>query len=40
MGEFVNGEGLSEEEAEAYMVQDVVGDDPTQFEEAMKHEKW
>ena len=41
MREFVSGEGLSEEEeAEAYAVQDVVGDDPTQFEEAVKHEKW
>ena len=41
MREFVSGEGVSEEEeAEAYAVQDVVGDDPTQFEEAVKHEKW
>jgi len=37
---FVTGEGLSEEEAEAYLIQDVLGDDPTQFEEAVKHEKW
>ncbi|RDX88105.1 hypothetical protein CR513_30341, partial [Mucuna pruriens] len=40
MGDFVNGEGLSEEEAEAYMVQDVIGDDPILFEEVVKHEKW
>ena len=40
MGEFVSGEGLSEEEAEAYLIQDVLGEDPTQFEEAVKHEKW
>jgi len=40
MEEFVSGEGLSEEEAEAYMIQDVLGEDPTQFEEAVKHKKW
>ncbi|RDX88499.1 hypothetical protein CR513_29897, partial [Mucuna pruriens] len=41
MGDFISGEGLSEEEeAEAYMVQDVTGDDPILFEEAVKHEKW
>ena len=41
MREFVSGEGLSEEEeAEAYAMQDVVGDDPTQFKEAVKHGKW
>ncbi|RDX88117.1 hypothetical protein CR513_30327, partial [Mucuna pruriens] len=40
MGDFVSGDGLSEEEeVEAYMVQDV-GDDPILFEEAIKHEKW
>ncbi|KAI4353242.1 hypothetical protein L6164_002207 [Bauhinia variegata] len=34
MDSYVSGEGLSEEEVEAYMVQDVIGDDPIQFEEA------
>jgi len=28
---FVSGEGLSEEEAKAYMVQDIMSDDPTLF---------
>ena len=43
MGEFVTGEGLSEEEevdTAAYIVQDVISDDPILFEEAVKHEKW
>ncbi|RDX74343.1 hypothetical protein CR513_45924, partial [Mucuna pruriens] len=41
IGDFVSGEGLSEEEeAKAYMVQDVTGDDPILFEEVVKHEKW
>jgi len=43
MGEFVTGEGLSEEEEvdiAAYIVQDVISDDPILFEEVVKHEKW
>ncbi|RDX92336.1 hypothetical protein CR513_25548, partial [Mucuna pruriens] len=41
MRDFVNGEGLSEEEeAKAYMVQDVTSDDPILFKEVVKHEKW
>jgi hypothetical protein len=41
MEDYVSGDGLSEEEeAETYMVQDDIGDDPILFEEAVKHEKW
>lgn len=44
MSNYESGEGLSEEEveeeAEAYMVQDVAVHDPCSFEEAVKHEKW
>lgn len=40
MSDYVNGDELSEEEAEAYMVQDIISDDPSSFEEAIKHEKW
>jgi len=44
MQDYVSGAGLSEEEegeeATAYMVQNVINDDPVQFEEAIKHEKW
>ena len=40
MEEFVSGEGLSEEEVEAYLIQEVLGEDQTQFEEVVKHEKW
>ena len=37
---FVSGEGLSEEEAEAYMLGDMIRDYLTLFEEAVTHEKW
>ncbi|KZV39334.1 retrovirus-related Pol polyprotein from transposon TNT 1-94 [Dorcoceras hygrometricum] len=40
MDDYVSGEGLSEEEVDAYMVQEVIPDDPILFEEAVKHEKW
>ncbi|KZV32403.1 hypothetical protein F511_03686 [Dorcoceras hygrometricum] len=40
MDDYVSGEGLSGEEVEAYMVQEVIADDPILFEEAVRHEKW
>jgi hypothetical protein len=40
MEDYESGDWLSEEEAETYMVQDVVSNDPTLYEEAVKHEKW
>lgn len=40
MEDYVSGDELSEEEAETYMVQDDIGDDPIMFEEAVKHDKW
>ncbi|KZV32404.1 hypothetical protein F511_03687 [Dorcoceras hygrometricum] len=39
MDDYVSGEGLSEEEVEAYMVQEVIADYPILFEEVVKHEK-
>ncbi|MCH89137.1 copia-type polyprotein, partial [Trifolium medium] len=40
MKDYESGDCLSEEEAETYMVQDVTSNDPTLYEEAVKHEKW
>jgi len=41
MEDYVRGDELSEEEeAETYMVEDDIGDDPILFEEAVKHDKW
>ncbi|GAU48606.1 hypothetical protein TSUD_327180 [Trifolium subterraneum] len=39
MTDYESGDCLSEEEAEFYMVQDVTSNDPTVYEEAVKHEK-
>jgi len=47
MRDFVSGAGLSEEEEKvegiegaAYMVQNVMSDDPTLFEKVVQHAKW
>lgn len=40
MEDYESGDWLSEEDAGTYMVQDVISNYPTLYEEAVKHEKW
>ena len=40
MGDYISGEGLSDGEEAAYVIQDVAIEDPILFEDAVKEEKW